>query len=107
MKWSQHVTLDMFLYPSTKMSRKFTCNATICYIKTIQSNCLCKEQPNKNSLIVATKFNPISSGSCVHFGTKLKVLIVFFVENKQQDDSALISVFLLNIYSRTRRLDIE
>ena len=74
------------------------------------TNCFCKEQPNKNSLIVGNKFNPISSGLCVHFGTKLKVLIVVSVENKQQHDSvhlftiikrnklkALISVFLLNI----------
>ena len=42
---------------------------------------------NNLSLIVEYKFNPISSGPCVHFGTKLKVLIVLFVENKQQDDS--------------------
>ena len=33
------------------------------------TNCFCREQPNENSLIVATKFNPISSGPCVHFST--------------------------------------
>ena len=51
------------------------------------TNRFCRECPNKNSLIVENKFNPISSGPCVHFGTKLKVLIGFFIENKQQDDS--------------------
>ena len=32
-------------------------------------------------------FNPISSGPCVQPGTKFKVLIAYFVENKQQSDS--------------------
>ena len=50
-------------------------------------NCFYQQQQNENSLIVENKFNPISSGPCVHFGTKFKVLIVLFVENKQQDDS--------------------
>ena len=40
-----------------------------------------------NSLVVESNFNPIISGPCVHSGTKFKVLIVFFVENMQQDDS--------------------
>ena len=62
------------------------------------TNCFCKEQSNKNSLIVENKFNPISSGPCVHFGTKLKVLIAFFVENKQQDDS----VHLFTITKRNK-----
>ena len=47
----------------------------------------CKEQPNENSFIVENKFNPIHGRPCVHFGPKLKVLIVFFTENKQQSDS--------------------
>ena len=38
-------------------------------------------------MIVENNFNPISSGPCVQPGTKLKVLIAYFVENKQQDDS--------------------
>ena len=50
-------------------------------MKTIQSHeVFCKEQPNENSLIVENKFNPISSGTCVYFGTKLKVLIAYFEE---------------------------
>ena len=42
---------------------------------------------NGNSLVVETKFNTILCKTCVHSGTKSKVLIVFFVENKQLDDS--------------------
>ena len=42
--------------------------------------CICKEQPNENCLIVGNKFNPISHRPCVHFGTKLKVLIAYFKE---------------------------
>ena len=42
--------------------------------------CYYKEQPNENSLIVENKFNPISHRPCVHFGTKLKVLIAYFEE---------------------------
>ena len=80
----------------------------------------CKEQPNENSLVVGNTFNPISHGPCVHFGTKFKLLIAYFIESKQQDDSfhlftiikrnklkALNSVFLLNTFSPTRRLHIE
>ena len=75
------------------------------------TNCFYQQQQNESSLIVVNRINPISSGPCVHSSTKLKVLIVFFVENKQQDDSVhlftiikrnktkkLFSVFLLNIY---------
>ena len=55
---------------------------------TIQSHKLfLQQQQNGNSLIVENNFNPISSGPCVHSGTKFKVLIAYFVENKQQDDS--------------------
>ena len=64
--------------------------ATQQFVKSKQfnpTNCFCKEQTNENSLIVEIKINPISSGSCVDFGTKLKDLIAFFVEIKQQDDS--------------------
>ena len=63
------------------------CNNLLNEHNSIPQTVFAKEQPNKNSLIVENKFNPISSGPCVHFGTKLKVLIVFFIENKQQDDS--------------------
>ena len=63
------------------------------------TNCFCKERPNENSLIVENKFNPISSGPCVDFGTKLKVLIVFLIENKQQDDS----VHLFTIKKETKQ----
>ena len=45
------------------------------------------QHQNGNSLVVENKFNPIHGRPCVHSGTKFKVLIVFFVENKQQDDS--------------------
>ena len=58
----------------------------------------CKEHLNENSLIVENKFNPIHGRPCVHFGTKLKVLIVFFVENKQQSDS----VHLFTITKRNK-----
>ena len=51
------------------------------------TNCSYQQQQNENSLVVENKFNRISSGPCVHFGTKLKVLIVFFVENKKEEDS--------------------
>ena len=82
--------------------------------------CFCKEQPNENSLVVRNTFNPISHQPCVHFGTKFKLLIAYFIESKQQDDSfhlftiikrnklkALNSVFLLNIFFPTRRLHSE
>ena len=49
--------------------------------------CFCKEQPNENSLVVGNTFNPVSHGPCVHFGTKFKLLIAYFIESKQQDDS--------------------
>ena len=50
-------------------------------MKTIQSHKVyCKEHPNENRLIVENKFNPISSGPCVYFGTKLEDLIAFFKE---------------------------
>ena len=69
-------------------------------------------------LIVENKINPISSGSCVHSGTELKVLIVLLMEDKQQDDSVhlftiikrnktktLFSVFLLNIFSPKKEIE--
>ena len=65
---------------------------------SILQTVFCKEQTNENSLIVGNKFNPISSGPCVHFGTKLKVLIAYFIENKQQDDS----VHLFTIIKRNK-----
>ena len=49
--------------------------------------CFYTQHQNGNSLIVENNFNPIFSGPCVHSGTIFKVLIVSFVENKQQDDS--------------------
>ena len=55
-------------------------------------------QSHENSLIVENKFNPISSGPCVHFGAELKVLLVFVVENMQQDDS----VHLFTITKRNK-----
>ena len=66
---------------------------------------------NKNSLVVENKFNPIHGRSCVHPGTKFKVLIAYFVEINQQSDSfplltiiktnktkTLLVYFLLNIF---------
>ena len=49
--------------------------------------CFYKEQPNGICLIVENKFNPSHGRLCVHSGTKFNVLIEYFVENKQQDDS--------------------
>ena len=62
------------------------------------------------SCFVALFGHQYSSGPCVHFGTKFKVLIAYFIENKQQSDSVhlftiiktnktktLFSVLLLNI----------
>ena len=79
-----------------------------------------QQQQNENSLAVENKFNPIHGRPCVHPGTKFKVLIAYFIEINQQSDSFLLltiiktnktktlfSVFLLNIFSPTRRLDIE
>ena len=48
--------------------------ATQQFVKSKQfnsTNSFCKEQLNDNSLIAENKFNPISRGPCVHFGTKL------------------------------------
>ena len=45
------------------------------------------QHQNGNSLVVEMKFNTILCKTCVHSCTKFKVLIVFFVENKQLDDS--------------------
>ena len=36
------------------------------------TKCSYTQQPNENSLIVESKFNPISSGPCVHFGTEIE-----------------------------------
>ena len=85
------------------------------------TKCFYTQNQNGNSLVVENNFNPIFSGPCVHSGTKFKVLIVFFVENKQQDDSfhlftiiktnktkTLFSVFSIKyIFPTTRRLEIE
>ena len=49
--------------------------------------CFYTQHQNGNSLVVENIFNPIFSGPCVHSGTKFKVLMLFFIENKQQDDS--------------------
>ena len=51
------------------------------------TKCFYTQHQNGNSLVVENKFNPIHGRPCVHPGTKFKVLIVIFVENKQQDDS--------------------
>ena len=53
------------------------------FVKSKQFNpisCFYKEQPNENSLIVENKLNPLSSGPCVYYGKKLKVLIAHFKE---------------------------
>ena len=76
-------------------------HATQYFVKWTQFNPMkhfCKEQPNENSFIVENKFNPIHGRPCVHFGTKLKVLIVFLIENKQQSHS----VHLLTIIKRNK-----
>ena len=46
-----------------------------------------QQHQNENSLVVENKFNPIHGRPCVHPRTKFKVLIVFFIENKQHSDS--------------------
>ena len=51
------------------------------------TNCFYQQQQNENSLVVENKFNPISSGPCVHTGTKFKVLIAYSIEINQQSDS--------------------
>ena len=51
------------------------------------TKCSYTQHQNGNSLVVENNFNPIISGPCVHSGTKFKVLIGFFIEKKQQDDS--------------------
>ena len=45
-----------------------------------------QEQVNK-VLIVVSLCNPIHHRPPVHFGTKSKVLIAYFIESKQQNDS--------------------
>ena len=51
------------------------------------TNCFYQQQQNENSLVVENKFNPISSGPCVHPGTKIKLLIAYFIKINQQSDS--------------------
>ena len=82
MKWSQHVMSDIFSCPLTKLSKE-NLLAMQQFVKSKQfkpTKCFYKEQLNENSLIVENKFNPISSGPCVYFGTKLKVLIQILKE---------------------------
>ena len=51
------------------------------------TKCFYTQHTTGNSLVVENNFNPIFSGPCVHSGTKFKVLIVGFLEYKQQDES--------------------
>ena len=75
------------------------CNNLLNQNNSIPQTVFAKNNQNENSLIVENKFNPISSGPCVHFGTKLKVLIAFSIENKQQDDSVhLFTIIKRNNY---------
>ena len=41
----------------------------------------------KFSLIVGNKFNPIACRNHVHLGTKIAILIAYFIETNQQSDS--------------------
>ena len=66
------------------------------------TKCFYTQHQNGNSLGVENNFNPIFSGPCVHFGTKFKLLIVFFVENKQQNDS--FHLFTIIKTSKTKTL---
>ena len=63
------------------------CNILLEQKKSTPMKHFCKEQLNEKCLIVGNKFHPISCGPHLHFGTKFKVLIAYFVESKQQDDS--------------------
>ena len=65
---------------------------------SIPQTVFAKNNQTRTVSIFATKFNPISSGPGVCFGTKLKVLIIFFIEYKQQDDS----VHLFTIIKRNK-----
>ena len=80
---------DIFSRLWIKLSMGFNmqCNKLLNDNKSIPQKCFYTQHQNGNSLVVENNFNPIFSGPCVHSGTKFKVLIVFFVENKQQDDS--------------------
>ena len=79
--------------------------------KSIQQTVFVKQQQNKNSLVVENKSILIYGRSCVHPGTKFKVLIAYFMQINQQNDSfslitiikrnktkTLFSVFLLKIF---------
>ena len=59
----------------------------------IPMKCFYKEQLNENSLIVENKFNPISNRPCVHFGTKLKVFIVYFEAKSNSLHLLIILIF--------------
>ena len=79
--------------------------------KSIQQTVFVKQQQNKNSLVVENKSILIYGRSCVHPGKKFKVLIAYFLQINQQDESfslitiikrnktkTLFSVFLLKIF---------
>ena len=50
-------------------------------------------------MVVGNTFNLISCGPPVHFGTKSKVLIAYFIASKQQNDS-----FHLNAITKRNKL---
>ena len=93
---SQIVMIGLLARPSTKLLMGFKCTAIFCYMTTIQSHKLVlpATAKNENSLGVEKKFNPISSGTHVHLGTKLKVLISFFREKSNSLYSFIIFNFL-------------
>ena len=47
------------------------CNNLLNQNNSIPQTVFAKNNQNENSLIVENKFNPISSGPCVHFGAEL------------------------------------
>ena len=49
--------------------------------KSTPQNVFYQQQQNENSLVVENKFNPISSGPCVHPGTKIQSSQCIFYRN--------------------------
>ena len=66
------------------------CNILLNENKSIPQSIFAKKNHVKQikfSLIVGNKFNPIACTNHVHLGTKLAILIEYFIESKQQSNS--------------------
>ena len=89
MKWSQHVMSDIFSCPSIKLSMGFNmqCNKLLNDSKSIPQSVFTHNTKMGTAWLLKTISIPFTVDLVYISGNKFKVLIVFFIENKQQDDS--------------------